>query len=983
MNISDHYELLKKQDIPEIGTIAYLYRHTKTGAEILSLVNDDENKVFGITFRTPPSDSTGLPHILEHSVLCGSRKYPVKEPFVELMKSSLQTFLNAMTFPDKTCYPVASQNLQDFYNLIDVYMDAVFFPRLTPYILMQEGWHYELTNPDGPLDIKGVVYSEMKGSYSSPDRLLYEYTTRSLFPDNAYGFDSGGDPKKIPELTFDKFKEFHAKYYHPSNSRIFFYGDDDPEKRLEIIYEYLKNFERAEIDSSVVQQKPFEKPLRIIRSVDSGDEGADQKARFTLNWLFPKNSDPVFVFSMYLLEYILLGMPGSPLRKALIESGLGEDLAGVGLETDLLQIYFSTGLKGIAPENIDQAQNLIIQTLRNLASGGIDKKDIEAAINSIEFLLRENNTGSYPRGMMIMLRALNSWLYDEDPMARIGFEESLNSVKAYVNENDRYFEALIERYFLENNHRTTVILRPEKGLLEKENKSGEKKLADYLKKLSEAEVREIVKNTQTLRELQEKPDSPENLASIPVLKLSDMEKQNKVFPYEEMEESGTRIMYHDMFTNGIAYFDIGFNLHLLPQKYLPYSRLFGRALLEMGTAKEDYISLTQRISRKTGGIRPVFHTSSIKGSPAGGAYMFLRGKAMLRETDELLNIIHDILIDVKLDNVERFRQIVLESKAREEQKLLSSGHQIANLRLKANFNEADWAAEQMSGISCLFFLRELINRIDNDWQGVLADLMKIRELLVNRNHMLLNITVNGDGWRQINTGTLSFINNLPSAEAAYEEWQYNKFPDCEGIVIPSQVNYTAKGTDINMHGYKTHGSIHVITRFLRSSRLWEQVRVKGGAYGVFCSFDRLSGMLTFLSYRDPNILKTIKAFDDTVEFLKKLDISNDELTKSIIGTIGSMDSYMLPDAKGYISILRNLSGKTDEDRQKIRDEILSTGKEDFNTFAEFLEIAREKGIVKVVGSEAAIAEAMKNKPGWFEVIRPLSAGRRIEKRENS
>ncbi len=971
MNISDHYELLKKQDIHEISTTAYFYRHIKTGAEILSLVNDDENKVFGITFRTPPSDSTGLPHILEHSVLCGSRKYPVKEPFVELMKSSLQTFLNAMTFPDKTCYPVASQNLQDFYNLIDVYLDAVFFPRLTPYTLMQEGWHYELTNPDGPLDIKGVVYSEMKGSYSSPDSLLYEYTTKSLFPDNAYGFDSGGDPKKIPELTFDKFKKFHEKYYHPSNSRIFFYGDDDPEKRFEIIDEYLKNFERAEIDSSVVQQKPFEKPLRIIRSFDSGDEGADQKARFTLNWLFPKNNDPVFVFSMYLLEYILLGMPGSPLRKALIESGLGEDLTGVGLETDVLQIYFSTGLKGITPENIDQARNLIIQTLRNLASGGIDKKDIEAAINSIEFSLRENNTGSYPRGMMIMLRALNSWLYDEDPMARIVFEESLNSVKAHINENDRYFEALIEKYFLENNHRTTVILRPEKGLFEKEKKSEEKKLADHLETLSKAEIREIIKNTQTLKELQEKPDSPENLASIPVLKLSDMDRENKIFPCEEVEESGVRIMYHDLFTNGIAYFDIGFNLHLLPQKYLPYSRLFGRALLEMGTAKEDYISLTQRISRKTGGIRPVFHTSSIKGSPTGETYMFLRGKAMLSNTDELLNIVRDILIDVKLDNVDRFRQIVLESKAREEQKLLSSGHQIAYLRLKANFNEADWVAEQMNGISYLFFLRELITRIDNDWQGVLADLKKMRELLVNRNHMIVNVTLDDNGWHRINTETLSFIDNLPSAEVAHEEWQCNKFTDCEGVVVPSQVNYVAKGTDIGMYGYESHGSVHVITRFLRSSRLWEQVRVKGGAYGVFCSFDRLSGMLSFLSYRDPNILNTIKAFDETGEFLKNLAISSDELSKSIIGTIGNMDSYMLPDAKGYISMLRHLSGETDEDRQKIRDEILSTRKEDFKAFAEFLEIVREKGIIKVVGSDAAIAEAMKDKPGWLEIVRPM------------
>ena len=674
---------------------------------------------------------------------------------------------------------------------------------------------------------------------------------------------------------------------------------------------------------------------------------------------------------MYLLEYILLGMPGSPLRKALIESGLGEDLAGVGLETDLLQMYFSTGLKGINPENIDQAQNLIIQTLRNLVIRGIDRKDIEAALNSMEFLFRENNTGSYPRGLMIMLRALNSWLYDEDPLALVAFDEPLNKVKAAVKKDDRYFERMIENYFLDNNHRTTVILRPEKGLIEKENKSEEKKLADRLKRFSESEVNEIIKNTQTLKELQEKPDSPEDLAMIPVLKLYDMEKENKIFPCEVTEENGTRVMYHDLFTNGITYLDIGFNLHLLPQKYLPYSRLFGRALMELGTTREDYISLTQRISRKTGGIRPVFHTTSVKNTRESGTYMFLRGKAMLSNTSELLDILCDILLDVKLDNVERFKQIALESKAREEQKLLSSGHQIANLRLKANFNEADWVAEQMNGISYLFFLRELVNRIENDWEGVLADLTKIRELLVNRKHMIVNITINGEGWQKISPETFNFINKFPLADLDTEKWQCSRFPEYEAIVVPSQVNYIAKGTDISTHGYMPHGSVHVITRFLRSSRLWEQVRVKGGAYGVFCTFDRLSGMLTFLSYRDPNIANTINAFDETAEFLKNLDISNDELVKSIIGTIGNMDSYLLPDAKGYISMLRHLSGETDEERQQIREEILSTDKNYLRAFAEFLKIVRDEGIVKIVGSDSGITRVIKDKPGWLEVIKPL------------
>ncbi len=971
MGALTEYTLINEQSVQDIKTKVFHYRHNKTGAEILSMVNDDENKVFGITFRTPPSDSTGLPHILEHSVLCGSRKYPVKEPFVELMKSSLQTFLNAMTFPDKTCYPVASQNLQDFYNLVDVYLDAVFYPNLTPYTLMQEGWHYELSSSDDAPDIKGVVYSEMKGSYSSPDSLLYDYTMRSLFPDNTYAYDSGGDPKKIPGLTFDQFKEFHEKYYHPSNARIFFYGDDDPEKRLEIIDDYLKNFEKLEVDSSVQPQKLFEKPVRLIRSYDPGDEAQNPKCRFTLSWLFPQNSDPVFIFSMYLLEYILLGMPGSPLRKALIESGLGEDMAGVGLETDLLQLYFSTGLKGIASDDIDQGQNLIIQTLRNLTIRRIDKKDIEAAVNSMEFLFRENNTGSYPRGLMIMLRSLNSWLYDGDPMSLVAFEEPLAMVKKKIAGNDRYFEELIEEYFIKNNHRTTVILRPEKGLLEKDSTAGKQKLKDYIAGLNEDDVQGIIKDSETLKRNQEKADSPEDLAKIPVLKLSDMEKKNRIFPCEETEESGSRVFYHDLFTNGISYIDIGLNLHLLPAEYVSYSRLFARALLEMGTESENYIALTQRISRKTGGIRAVFHTASRKYSDECRANMFLRGKAMCTNTDELLNILKDIMMDVKLDNADRFKQIVLESKAREEQKLLSSGHQIANLRLKACFNEADRTAEQINGMSYLFFLRELVERIENNWPGVCADLKKIRDILVNRNHMIVNVTCGRDEWNKIFPQVNNFINGLPSAEADTAEWQFSSLPDFEGIIVPSQVNYVAKGTDIASGGYVSHGSVHVISRFIRSSRLWDQVRVKGGAYGVFCTFDRISGMLVFLSYRDPNVLKTIDAFDGTAQFLNSVDISDEELAKAIIGTIGTMDSYLLPDAKGYISMIRHLSDETDEERQKIRDEILGTTVDDFKDFAKYLEAVKDKGLVKVVGSDAGIKGVEEKMPGWLEIVKPL------------
>ncbi len=425
MMVSHGFKKVGERRIHELKTEAALFRHVKTGTELLSLSNDDENKVFGITFRTPAGDSTGLPHILEHSVLCGSRKYPVKEPFVELLKGSLQTFLNAMTYPDKTCYPLASQNVQDFYNLIDVYLDAVFYPRLTPMILQQEGWHLELEKAEDPLIYKGIVFNEMKGVYSSPDSLLSEHSQQSLFPDNTYGFDSGGNPKEIPNLTFKKFKAFHKKHYHPSNARIYFYGDDDPEKRLHLVDDYLKDFERLDIDSTIELQQPFERPRELTRSYPAG-EGEGSKGMVTLNWLLNEGTDGEANLAFHVLEYILLGMPGSPLRKALIDSNLGEDLAGGGLSSELRQMYFSTGLKGIEMKETGKMVHLIQETLFRLAKEGIDPDTVEAALNTIEFSLRENNTGAYPRGLGQMLRALNSWLYDKDPLTLIAFETLLD-----------------------------------------------------------------------------------------------------------------------------------------------------------------------------------------------------------------------------------------------------------------------------------------------------------------------------------------------------------------------------------------------------------------------------------------------------------------------------------------------------------------------------------------------------------------------------
>jgi len=973
MTVIHGFELIREQDISEIKTRAFLYEHVKTGAELLSLTNDDENKVFGINFRTPPSDSTGLPHILEHSVLCGSRKYQVKEPFVELLKGSLKTFLNAMTYPDKTCYPVASQNLQDFYNLIDVYLDAVFYPRLTPFIFQQEGWHYELERQDAPLRYKGVVFNEMKGAYSSPDALISEYSFMSLFPDNAYGFDSGGDPKHIPNLDFEQFKVFHGRYYHPSNSRIFFYGDDDPGKRLSIANEYLKDFDRMEIDSMISLQQPFEGARRIIRSFASGsDPGSEPKGMITINWLLPEGADSKLNLAMHFLEYVLLGMPGSPLRKALIESRLGEDLVGGGLGSEVRQMYFSTGLKGIDLDNADRIQELIIRTLTRLVEKGIDPNDIEAAMNSIEFSLRENNTGGFPRGLSLMLRTLTTWLYDEDPLALVAFEAPLNAVKSALGPNNRFFEDMIKAFFLDNPHRTSLILKPDPDMDKKEREAEEKRLNKAKEEMGPEEIEDVINNMRELKLIQGRPDSPEALASIPMLRLSDLDRMNKIIPLESTGEAGARIMYHDLFTNRIAYLDIGFNLHGLPQRYLPYVHLFGRAFLEMGTDKDDYVVITQRISRKTGGIRHATYSSVVKDKENGAAWLFLRGKAMIpSQTGDLMEILRDILLTVRLDNRERFRQMVLEAKAREEQRLVPSGHQMVNLRLRSHFSEADWATEQMSGLSYLFFLRRLARAVDEDWQGVLDDLREMHRILINRNAMLVNATMDEDGWSLFRPQVVAFLDEMPSSEVTIMEWSPEDTPGFEAMTIPAQVNYVGKGANLYRAGYRFHGSSHVICRFLRNSWLWDRVRVQGGAYGAFCLFDRLSGTLTFVSYRDPNILQTIDVFDQSVGFLKGLELNSDELTKGITGSIGDIDDYKLPDAKGFTSMARELSGETDDALQHIREEILGTKAEDFKAFADVLDYVRNNGLIKVLGSQGAIQETMDKRPGWLKIVKVM------------
>ncbi len=966
------FELIQEREIPELNTQARLFRHVRTGAELLSLENDDENKVFGITFRTPPQDSTGVPHIMEHAVLGGSRKYPVKEPFIELVKGSLQTFLNALTFSDKTAYPLASQNLQDFYNLIDVYLDAVFYPRITPHTLRQEGWHYELEDPEEPLRFKGVVFNEMKGAYSSPDSLLGRYSEQSLFPDTTYGFDSGGDPTEIPNLTYEQFQAFHETHYHPSNARIFFYGDDHSDERLRFVNEYLKDFEAREVDSAIGLQPRFETPLHLTHPYDASEDEGQNKGMVTVNWMLAENTDPETTMGLQMLSYILIGTPASPLRKALIDSGLGEDLTGGGLDSNIRQMAFSTGLKGIAPQDAEQVETLILNTLGTLADEGIESDMVEAAVNTIEFRLRENNTGSFPRGLFLLLRALDTWLYDGDPVVPLAFEAPLSAIKDHLQAGEDYFEDLIRRYLLDNPHRTTVLLEPDPIYRQRQEAAEKERLAQARAAMDEAQIQAVIEETRALKRIQETPDSPEALATIPTLTLDDLEKQNKRIPRAVSQIDGATTLYHDLFTNGIVYLDVGFNLHTLPQEYLPYVPLFGQSLVKLGTETEDFVKLSRRIGRKTGGIAPAAFTSAAQNSETGAAWLFLRGKATMDHADDLLEILRDVLLTVKLDNPARFKQLVLEAKARREATIVPAGHHIVNTRLKAYLNSAHWAAEQMGGVSNLFFLRQLAQDVEQDWPSVLEKLEHIRQTLLNRKAALFNVTLDGTNWAGFQPKLVDFARTLPAAPVNLVQWTPTAAHGPEGLTIPAQVNYVGKGANLYNLGYELHGSVAVITNYLRTTWLWERVRIQGGAYGGFCTFDHRAGVFNYLSYRDPNLLETLDNYDQTAQFLRDLDLSQEELTKSIIGAIGNMDAYQLPDAKGYTSMTRYLTGDTDAARQQRRDEILSTTAADFRAFGEVLEPVKREGLVVVLGSQEAIQAADDTRGGdWLEVQKVL------------
>lgn len=971
MSPSDAFVLLRDEEIEELKTRARLYRHERTGAEVLSLENDDENKCFGITFRTPPQDHTGIAHILEHAVLCGSAKYPVKKPFFELIKSSVKTFLNAMTYPDKTTYPVASTNLTDFYHLVDVYLDAVFFPKLGPEVLKQEGWHFALPAKDAPLSFGGVVFNEMKGQYSSPDYLLHRAGVESIFPDTTYGVSSGGNPQYIPDLTYEAFRQFHATFYHPSNARIFFCGDDDPEQRLTLLAAYLDQFEALGSPAKIGLQTRFNEPRSVERSYAASPEEQSQRGMVTINWMLEAEQNQTRILALDILSYLLIGTPAAPLYQALMDSRLGESLTGSGYYHGMLQHTFSVGLKGIDPAQAPAVEALILETLTSLANEGFDNDQIAAALNTVEFTLRENNTGSFPRGLSLMLRSLSTWLYEGDPLAPLRYETPLAEVKAMLERGEPIFQQLIRAHLLDNPHRARVLLRPDAEQTAREAAEEQARLDAARASMDDATLERLVAETNELKALQAQPDAPEDLAKIPTLHIADLDRQTKAIPSELRAAGETPLLYHDLFTNGVIYLDLAFDLRSLPTELLPLAPLFARMLTEMGTTEEDFVRILRRIGRHTGGIGAAVMTANhlLTGDYLGR--FTIRGKATTEQGPQLLALMQDMLLKLRLDDQERLRQIVTKSRAAKESGLVPAGNFYARKRSAARLDPSEWADEQMAGISSIFFLRELERRIQDDWPGVLAQLEAVQQHLINRSGLLLNLTLDEAGYRELAPQLVEFTAALPSSSYTPASWSVSESGPGEGLIIPTRVNYVAQVVNLQRLGLEVGGAANMVTRWLSIGYLLERIRVQGGAYGAGCSYDRTSGLLAATSYRDPNLLKTLEVYAELGDFLRNVPLDAQTVERAIIGMIGDMDAYQLPDAKGNTAFARYLSGVSDAWRQQMREAILDASAADFRALADAADAMREHGVSCVVGSEEAILAANRERPGLLTPVKVL------------
>lgn len=951
------FKLEKEEFVKEVNSTARIFRHEKSGARLLDLANDDNNKVFAIGFRTPPDDNTGVAHILEHSVLCGSRKFPTKEPFVELIKGSLNTFLNAMTFSDKTIYPLASKNEKDFYNLMDVYLDAVFYPNIydTKEIMMQEGWHYDIDSPEKDLSYKGVVYNEMKGAYSSPDEVLMRDIQKSLFPDTTYGFESGGDPDYIPDLTPEYFLEFHNKYYHPSNSYIFLYGDGDLDKSLKFINDnYLVDFDKKEVDSEIKYQESFDgmKDIDEYYPIAKEDEVKD-KTYLSLNFVTGDDKQEDIYLGLSTLEYLLLETQGAPLKQAILDANIGKDVYG-SFNNTILQPVFSIIVKNSEKDKKDQFKKVVFDTLESLVKNGIDKKLIEACVNITEFKLREADFQGMPKGLFYYTTAMVSWLYGGDPLIHLKYEKAVETMKKGLNSS--YFEDLIEKYLLKNNHSSLITLIPEKGLGEKKEEVLKEKLKQIKENMSPDEIDSLVNSTKELILRQQTPDSEEVLQTIPVLELSDINKNVEDLEISKSSIQGVEVLHHSAFTSKISYLTFMFDSSVINEDEIQYISLLSTLLGKLSTKTYSYSELSNEVLINTGGI--YFKNDVYGNSKDTRDYKtFLEGhvSVVADKTSRGLQILADIIENTVFTDKKRIRELLSMLISRIEINLIERGHQVALMRLGSYFSPAYAYLEKTSGYEFYKFLKSLEGNFDSQIDDVTAKLESIMKKIFCKENMKVAITGEDEEVNQLEQNLDKVTSVLHSGNYDKHKYTFDRQSKNEGLLTPSNVQYVAKGFNYKELGYEYTGKLLVLKTILGMDYLWNKVRVQGGAYGAFASIIR-SGNFMFASYRDPNIKKTLKVYDEASEYLAKFDTTDREMLKYIIGTISELDMPLTPSMQGDTALSNYMRGISKEDRVKEREQVLDTKIDDIRSFSSLVKAVMEQNFFVVLGNESKINE---------------------------
>ncbi len=953
------YEVIAKKRIEDLNSESYILRHRKTGARVALLSNDDENKVFYIGFRTPPKDSTGVPHIIEHSVLCGSKEFPVKDPFVELVKGSLNTFLNAMTYPDKTVYPVASCNDKDFQNLMHVYLDAVFYPNIyeKEQIFMQEGWHYEMESPEDDLTINGVVYNEMKGAFSSPDDVFERELMNSLYPDTSYGVESGGDPDVIPKLTYEQFLDFHRKYYHPSNSYIYLYGNMDMAEKLAFIDEhYLSSFDALKVDSELTVQPPFSQVNRVVKEYPIGEDEEEKESTYlSYNVSVGDSLDRDLYVAFQILDYALCSAPGAPLKQALIDQGIGKDVHSI-YDNGVLQPYFSIVAKN-AQRGQEEAFLSTIQTvLRELSDKGLDQKALLAGINYYEFKYREADFGSYPKGLMYGLQILDSWLYDDTkPFIHVEANDTFARMRQKVKEG--YFEQLIADYLLDNPHSSIVILLPKKGLTEEREKLFKEEMAAKKASLSEQEIQDIIRRAKDLAEYQEKEDAKEDMEKLPLLTRADMKRDAADFVYEETSIGNTKVLFHDLFTNGIGYLRLIFKMNEIPESHFPYIGILKGCLGLLNTEHYSYSDLFNEINIVTGGMAAVNNVySRIEDLDDYTVTLELKTKALYENLEKAIGLMEEVIFTSDYADTKRLHEIIAEGQSRMQSQMMHSGHSVAAGRALSYGSSSGVVSELLSGIPLYRLITDLETHFEEKKEELVQKLKELTQMIFRPENLMVDFVGTRDGLSVLDKPVTALREKLYTASVKKGRFVPKAEKRNEGFKTSGQVQYVCRAGNFRKKGLPYNGALKALKVLMGYGYLWENVRVKGGAYGCMCTFGK-SGDCYFVSYRDPNLQKTIDVYERAAEAVAKFEADERTMTQYIIGAVSDLDMPMNPAAKGLNSLSAYMTGLTREIMQKERDELLKAQPEDIRALAEYIRAFMADEYLCVVGSAEKIKDA--------------------------